>query len=133
MALWDRVVEIANRAMDTEANQILQELRAECKAAYPNGTGTTAKSFHIMGKGESSDVSVGGKGLITKVRVGSTLESAYYANYGNSATDKFVAFVPNKGISESLRPKGTKKVYSHGRKGYEGAHFVEKVAARHGG
>ena len=127
MAILDKVVEIVNKAMNTEASQILGELKAEC----PKQTGKTAASFHIMRGSGNATVSVGGSGFITSVRIGSTLDSAYYADQGNSATGKFIAFVPYGGIDASKRPYAKGKVYSHGRVGYEGRHFVKAVADRH--
>ena len=129
MALMDRVVEIVNKAMNTEANQILNELKAAC----PKRTGKTANSFHIMrGSGEAT-VSVGGKGLIKSVRIGSTLDSAYYADEGSGATSKYVAFPPYPGWDYGRRPYKSKDglVHSQGRAGYEGKHFVKAVADRH--
>ena len=129
MAIWDKVVEIANKAMNTEASQILGELKAAC----PYRTGTTQRSFHIMRGSGNATVSVGGSGLITSVRIGSTLDSAYYADQGNSATSKYVSFAPYPGWDTSKRPYVSKDgmVHSHGRAGYEGKHFVKAVADRH--
>lgn len=121
MSLWDKVVEIANKAMNTEANQILGELQAEC----PKDTGRTAASFHIMGgKGEAL-VSLGGKGIIGSVRIGSNELSALYADEGNGGRGRII--YPTHAKALHLKD-GSYRASVHG---YEGSHFVARVANRH--
>lgn len=121
MSLWEKVVAITNKAMNTEANQILGELRAEC----PKDSGKTAASFRIMGKGEDATVSVGGRGLITNVRIGSTELSALYADQGNGGKGRII--YPTQAQALHLKD-GSYRASVHG---YEGSHFVAKVASRH--
>lgn len=132
MSLWDRVVEIVNVKMQTEAAEILDELRAEC----PKRTGQTANSFHIMaGKGNAT-VSVGGKGLITSVRIGSTRLSALYADEGNGGSGRVIT--STRPVDRRGRPPGKLKImngmymqYATQVHGYDGDHFVKRVADRH--
>ena len=83
MSLWDKVVGIANKAMKTEADQILRELRAEC----PKDTGKTAKSFKIMDVGSDYQVGTTGRGLTTRVLIASDSRVAYWAEYGNGGPE----------------------------------------------
>lgn len=122
MSIWQKVVEIANRAMDTEANQILYELRATC----PKDTGETARSFRIMSSEDDSTVStIGGKGLIRSVRIGSTKLSAYYADQGNGGKSRIIR--PKRAKALKLKD-GSYRPYVHG---YDGTDFVKWVADRH--
>lgn len=130
MSLWDRVVEIANRAMQTEAAEILGELKEAC----PSRTGKTAASFHIMaGKGNAT-VSVGGKGLITSVRIGSTKLSALYASEGNGGSGRVIT--STRPLDRRGRPPGKLKLsdgsYRTMVHGYTPpTNFVVDVANRH--
>lgn len=121
MSLWDKVVGIVNKRMNTEAQQILSELQAEC----PKDTGRTAASFHIAGKGEGGTVSVGAKGLIGSVQIISTELSAYYANYGNGGRNRTI--YPTHAKALHLKDGS----FRGSVRGYDGTHFVEKVANRH--
>lgn len=130
MSLWEKVVAIANKAMNTEAQQILEELRAEC----PKRTGKTAASFHIIGSDESATVSTGGKGLVTRIEVGSTELSALYANDGNIKGSIGGRIYPSGNrlvFTGSKAPYKGKRYSLPSVKAYEGTHFVEKVANRH--
>ena len=120
MALWDRVVEVANKAMRTEASQILKELRAEC----PKRTGATARSFHIMsGSGGMTNGIEGVGGIITNVRIGSTKDTAYFADQGNGT--KIIYPVKAKAL------KFHDGSYHNYARPYMGTNFVAEVANRH--
>lgn len=121
MSLLSKVIEIANKAMNTEASQILDELKAEC----PKDTGHTAERIKIMGKGENATVSVGGRGLLTNVRIGSTDLSAYYADQGNGGRGRIIR--PKEAQALHLKD-GSYRAFVHG---YNGSHFVARVANRH--
>lgn len=130
MSVLQKVVQIANKAMNTEAQQILGELQEAC----PKRSGKTAASFHIMGGGEQASVSTGGQGLVKSVRIGSTLLSAKYADEGNGGEGAIITSTrpyDRRGI-----PPGKMKLSSDGSyrtmvHGYEGNHFVREVAGRH--
>lgn len=126
MSLWQKVVVIANKAMNTEANQILGELKAECPRSSTGHNGRhVADSFRIMGKGEGAMVSVSGSGLIGSIRIGSTELGAYYADQGNGGRGRII----HPTHAKALRLKdGTIRKSVHG---YEGTHFVREVADRH--
>lgn len=122
MSIWQKVVEIVNVKMNTEAGQILQELRAEC----PKDSGETARRIHIMGAKEDATVAIGGvKGLIHSVRIGSNDLSAYYADQGNGGSGRIIR--PTRSKALHLKD-GSYRAYVHG---YEGSHFVKRVADRH--
>ena len=122
MSVWQKVVEIVNDVMNTEADQILYELRATC----PKDTGETARSFRIMGKNDDSTVpTVGGKGLIQSIRIGSTKLSAYYADQGNGGKSRIIR--PKHAKALKLKD-GSYRTYVHG---YDGTDFVRWVADRH--
>ena len=130
MSLLQKVTQIVNKTMNTEAQQILGELREAC----PSRTGKTAASFHIMGGKEDATVSVGGKGLIKSVRIGSTLLSAKYADEGNGGSGREIRSTrpyDRRGIPPGkmkLSDDGSYRAMVHG---YEGSHFVKEVADRH--
>ena len=121
MALWNKVVEIVNRVMNTEANQILYELKATC----PKDTGKTAERFHIMGRNEGASVGISGRGLIRSVRIGSTELTAYYADQGNGGPGRIIRPIHAKALKLK---DGSIVPYV---RGYDGAHFVKWVADRH--
>lgn len=122
MSIWQKVVEAANRAMNTEADQILYELRATC----PKDTGDTARSFKILGRNSDSTVpTIGGQGLISSVRIGSTKLTAYYANQGNGGRSRIIR--PKRSKALHLKD-GSYRAYVHG---YDGTEFVKWVADRH--
>lgn len=95
------------------AEQILSELRAEC----PKQSGRSARSFHIEKDGRN-------------YRVVSTKLSAYYADQGNGGHSRIIyprrakALKITNGVNRTL---GYAK-YVHG---YDGDHFVKRVADRH--
>lgn len=129
MSLVQKVAQIVNKRMNTEAQQILDELREAC----PKRSGKTAESFHIMGGGEDATVSVSGQGLIKSVRIGSTLLSAKYADEGNGGSGREIRSTrryDRNGIppAKLKLSDGTYRVMVHG---YEGTHFVREVANRH--
>lgn len=119
MSLVETVMDIAKEQAQELAKTIEGELRAEC----PKQTGTTAKTFHIT-PGSSDFV----------IRIGSTAESAYYADQGSGATSRYVEFSPYGGVNMAKRPYSKGVVYSHGRKGWyypDRQGFVKRVADRH--
>lgn len=128
--LWGKVVEIVNKEMNTKANQILVELKAEC----PKKTGTTANSFHIMRGNEEMTVGTSGKGLIKTVYIGSTLLSAKYAAEGNGGRSRIITSTREY---DRRRRKPGKLQLSDGRYisyvyGYTPSqNFVKVVADRH--
>ena len=131
MSVLEKVVQIANKAMNTEAQQILDELKEEC----PKRSGKTAESFKIM-LDDSSDVKIGtgGKSFLTRVLIGSKELSALYANDGNIKGSRGGRIYPS---GKALVFEGSKAPWKDNKyvlpsvRAYEGAHFVEKVANRH--
>ena len=136
MSITNQFVNMVNKAFNTKANQVVQDLRNECNIAYPKGTGKTAKSFRILSKDESMTVGTGG--LLTSVTIGSTLQSAWYANYGNAQHLSYFGGKGNSGMPNYVG-KGYPRVlfydgeYHVSSRTYEGAHFVEKVVAKWNG
>lgn len=132
MSLWDKVVEIVNVKMNTEAAEILGELKAAC----PKRTGRTAGTFRIMGKGGGGVGTTAG-GLLTSVRVGSTDLIAKYADEGNGGSGgriyphgNALAFPGWGKWAGGGNGKGGKYVLPS-VSAYDGAHFVRTVADRH--
>ena len=129
MSVLQKVTQIVNKKMNTEAQQILDELQEAC----PKRSGKTARSFHIMGGNEDATVSVGGKGFIKSVRIGSTLLSAKYADEGNGGDGRIIRSTrpyDRRGIppGKLKLSDGSFRTEVHG---YEGTHFVKEVADRH--
>lgn len=133
MSILDKVIEIVNQKMDTEANQILGELKDAC----PKRTGQTAASFHIMGSGKGATASIGGKGFITNVRIGSTRLSAKYASEGNGGSGKVIKSTRKydrlgREPGKLLIMNGMHTMYATSVHGYTPAtNFVKDVADRH--
>lgn len=135
MALWDRFVEIVNKAMQTEASTILSELRAAC----PQDTGTTAKSFRIMNADGSPQVGTPAKGLTRSVIVGSTLRTAYWSEYGNGGPNTIIypkhkrrdGKTPMLGKHPDGIPGIGWRPYVHGYYDPQKQGFVKRVADRH--
>lgn len=132
MSLLSKAIGIANKAMKTEADQILKELREAC----PKKTGKTARSFRIMSMDADAVVGTTGQGVTKRVLIGSTRLTAYWADHGNYDS------------GQKIYPKHTRKdgrtpmlgKYPDGIPGYgwrasvnayEGTHFVREVADRH--
>lgn len=113
MSLKAKVEQIIDARTKKIAEQILKELRAEC----PKQSGRSARSFHIEKNGRN-------------YRVVSTKLSAYYADQGNGGPGREIyprkakALKITNGINRTL---GYAK-YVHG---YDGDHFVKRVADRH--
>lgn len=122
MSIWDKVVGIVNKTMNTTANSILEELKYAC----PKDSGKTAASFHIMGGGEDATVSVSGRGLIRSVRIGSNELSAYYAAYGNGGRGRIIR--PTHAKALHLKD-GSYRSQVHGYT--PPSNFVKDVADRH--
>lgn len=131
MSIRDKVVEIANKAMRTKAHEILQELKDECPRSAEGHNGKhVADSFHIMAKGSDAEVFETfntGNRFIKTVVIGSNEKGAYFANYGNGGHGKRI--YPKNAKALHLKD-GSYKGMVHG---YEGKHFIEKVAKRHNG
>ena len=137
MSLLSKVVEAINKAMDTEADQILRELRDAC----PKDTGKTAKSFRIMSVDSSYTVGTTGQGVKKRVLIASDKLTAYWADHGNYDSG-WVIYPTHQG---KLTKNGKRKPpmlgkYPKGIPGYgwrahvnayEGTHFVREVADRH--
>lgn len=126
--------EIVNRQMEHKANHILAEIQAEIKPH--SRTGRTAGSFDIMpGDQISGSFSVSSFGVRKSIIIGSDYRPALWLNDGNA----------QKG--SPIRPKRAKVLkFPDTRRGgtgmfyykpevntYAGIHYIEKVAARHGG
>lgn len=138
MSLIYYLKRIVTGRRDDLAEQILQELKDEC----PKRSGKTAeKGFYISrgGHGTGTSVSLGGsvgKGGIGSVFVGSDKLTAYWADQGNGGENKII-MAKHKRKSGAMGALGEYpdgipgigwKQYVHG---YEGRHFVKKVADRH--
>ena len=136
MSVWDKVVGIVNKAMNTEAQQILDELKAECPRSAEGHNGKhVADSFKIMGMGSEAMVSTGRVGgLITDVKIGSTELGAYYAAYGNGGSGRIIRSTrgtDRKGrVPGKMELKdGTYRTMVHGYT--PSSNFVKDVADRH--
>ena len=134
MSLLRTVIDIVNRVMDTEASEILRELREEC----PKDTGKTAASFHIMGADSQAVVGIGGSGVTKSVLIGSTKQTAYWADQGNAGSGPII-YPKHARRDGSNKPpmlgKYPKGIPGYGWRAsvhaYEGDHFVRRVADRH--
>ena len=132
MSLVSKATDIINKAMRTEADTILKELRQAC----PKKTGKTAKTFHIMSEDSNALVGVSGKGVIKRVVIGSTALTAYWADQGNSGSGSPI--YPKHERKDGRAPvlgKYPKGIPGYGWRtyvnAYEGKHFVKQVADRH--
>ena len=130
MSLIDKVAGIVNRVMDTEANEILREIRAEINDGHTR-TGRTAASFHIMNRNESALISTGGRGVIESVLIGSNYLPAIWLNDGNGPGRIYPNEAPYLKFKDS-RKGGTGKVYRlPSVSSYEGIDYIGTVAKRH--
>ena len=144
MALWDKIIQISNKAMNTKAQQILDEVKERGYDYYPDSR-NVVPSFRIMSK-KNSDAEVLGRfntggNLITSVIIGSDLREAYWAVYGNIGGSRNGRIYPDGNAlvfpgQAGYRGKG------HGKGGmyvlpsvraYRGHNFLRDVARRHGG
>lgn len=143
MSLWDKVVSISNRAMNTKAQQILDEVYERGYHYYPDSV-HVVPSFHIMSKKGHGEVmqrfETGGK-LVTSVIIGSELREAYWAVYGNVGGSRGGRIYPN-GPALVFPGQGSYRGGGHGKGGkyvmpsvraYRGHNFLRDVARRHGG
>ena len=131
--LLDKVAEIATRAMKSKAERILSDLQREC----PKDTGATAASFHIMDEAYPSAVGI----AHANVFIGSDLETARYAEYGNGGpgailTPKHARWDgSNRPPALGKYPGGIPgigwRAYVHGYYHPDRQGFVERVARKH--
>lgn len=141
MSLWDKVVQISNKAMNTKAQQILDEVKERGYHYYPDSQ-HVVPSFRIMSKKGHGEVmakfSTGGT-LITSVVIGSDLREAYWAVFGNIGGSQGGRIYPN-GPALVFPGQGAYRGQGHGKGGkyvmpsvraYRGHNFVREVANRH--
>lgn len=113
MSLKARVELVIDARTKRLAEQILRELRAEC----PKQSGRSARSFRIEKVGRN-------------YQIVSRKLSAYYADEGNGGRDRTIyprrakALKITNGINRTLG-------YAKFVHGYDGDHFVARVADRH--
>ena len=132
MSITNQFVNMVNKAFNTKANQIVEDLRSAC----PKKTGKTANSFRILSRNES--MTVGAGSLLTSVTIGSTLQSAWYANYGTAQHLSYFGGKGNSGMPNYVGagyPRVLKYdgAYHVSSSTYKGSEFVEKVVAKWGG
>ena len=132
MSLTNTFVNMVNKAFNTKANQVVMDLRAAC----PKKTSKTANSFRILSRDES--MSVGTGSLLTSVTIGSTLDSAFYANYGNNQNYSHFGGKGNPGMPNYVGKGYPRVLFYDGEvhvssRTYEGKHFVEAVVAKWNG
>ena len=135
MALWDKVVQIANKSMEDKAQQILDEVYERGYHWYPDSQ-NVVPSFHIMGSKSGAEVARR-YGLITSIIIGSELREAYWAVYGNGHSGsriyphgRALAFMGQGKYRGGGRGKGGKYVLPS-VKAYKGHDFLKEVANRH--
>lgn len=131
--VMNKVADDSNRIMMADAEILVQELKEEC----PKRTGTTAASMRILGREEGMRAGIDA-GFITKVKVGSTLKSAYWADQGNDPGGGVI--VPSRKKALAFDGWGSYAGKGHGKNGkyvlpavsaYEGDHYVTRVANKH--
>lgn len=132
MSITNQFINMVNKAFNTKANQIVTDLRNAC----PKKTGKTANSFRILSKNESMAVGTGS--LLTSVTIGSPLQSAWYANYGNAQNYSYFGGRGNSGMPNYVGAGYPKMLYYDGKmhlssSTYQGSHFVEEVVAKWSG
>ena len=107
----------AERIIHAETLKIAEVILAEVQEECPKKSGRSAKSFHIEQRGDSYAV------------VSSRL-AAYYADEGNGGPGRIIYPRRRKylkitnGINRTLG-------YAKSVHGYDGDHYVERVADRH--
>ena len=113
MALWSELELIIDARTKRLAEKILAELQEEC----PKKSGRSARSFRIEKVGRN-------------YQVVSRKLSAYYADQGNGGSGRII--YPRRAqrlkITNGINRTLGYAAYVHG---YEGDHFVERVADRH--
>lgn len=109
---------IVERRLDRLANKVADEIRQEIISGGYVNTGEALNSIYIE------------KGDLTRF-IGSDSRHFKFLNDGNRGTDKFVRFKPKQFDSSKRKPNASGYVYSHGQKGFKGAHIIEKVASKH--
>lgn len=139
MSLRDKAIGFVNRAMNSKAQEILEEVKTACPRSAGGHDGKhVADSFKIVsGKGGTEiagSFNTGGR-VIKSVIIGSTELGARYANYGNGGPGRTIHPSKSRALKlESLGRDGKGRYrYSATVHGYSGAHFLEKIAAKHGG
>lgn len=131
--VMQKVADDSNRIMIADAEILVKELKEEC----PKRTGDTARSMRILGQEEGMTAGISA-GFITKIKVGSTLKSAYWADQGNNAGDGVI--VPTRKKALAFHGWGSYAGGGHSKDGkyvlpsvsaYEGDHYVTRVANKH--
>ena len=141
MALWDKVVQITNKAMNTKAQQILEEVHERGYYYYPDSA-HVVPSFRIMSRKSGGEVTESfgtGGSLIKSVIIGSDLREAYWAVYGNIGGSQGGRIYPH-GSALVFPGQGAYRWHGHGKRGnyvlpsvraYRGHNFLRDVANRH--
>lgn len=131
--IMGKIADDTNRIMLANADILVQELKEEC----PKKTGATAASMRILGQEEGMQAGLSA-GLITKVTVGSTLRTAYWADQGNDGQGSVIYPKHARSIPDGRPPvlgKWDKGIPGIGWRpyvrAYEGDHYVTRVANRH--
>lgn len=142
MSLFDKAREFVNRTMQTEANEILGELKAAC----PVRSGAAQSALRVMGSGGGA-IGTDARGVISNVFVGAPINwgdpddggvHLYYACYGNGGEGRIItAKHRHKKGGPGALGKYPKGIPGYGWRtsvhGYDGHDFIKDVAARHGG
>ena len=114
-------VQVLHEACAKKIQEVAETIEGELKSAVSGGrysTGLAASAVHIENTGEFSRF-VGGKG-------GEGTMHLYYLNEGNGGGRIYPRTAKALWLSDYGIWRGSVRTY-------EGIHFVEKIAARHGG
>lgn len=138
-SITDIVVGLTNRRVKQLAEQMLEEIRETIASEMKHperSTGAAANSFSISwnGAGGGGQFETGatgsfGGGFLTSVTISSDEPSAYYLDQGNGGSNRI--------IRSSRYPKGSLHlehigdVYAKQVHGYDGIHYIKKVADMH--
>lgn len=137
-SITDIVVNLTNKQVKALAEQMLAEIQSTIRSEMKHperSTGAAANSFSISwngGGGGAFEAGASGSfhgGFLTSVTIGSDEPSAYYLDQGNGG--------PGRTIRSSRYPKGSLHlahigdVYAKQVKGYDGIHYIKKVADMH--
>lgn len=116
-------VQVLHEACAKKIQEVAETIEGELKAAVSGGrysTGLAASAVHIENTGEFSRF-VGGTG-------GEGTKHMYWLNEGNGGGRIY----PSRSKALHLQSPGL-NIWRPSVSSYEGKHYVEKIAARHGG
>lgn len=141
--ITDIVVKLTNKQVIAIANQIKDEIQDELLDHLCTGAAYSSFSIGFQGKGENisfGDFATGMEGnfaggFLNYVVIGSNEPSAYYLDQGNGGPSRRI-YSTRPADKMGRKPKLHlthigENVYATSVRGYNGIHYIKKVADRH--